>query len=65
MMTTFSYTLLSVWRPSRKTSTIPKYHINSRERFHLKDTTKKLIKAVNISSLLNTDLGDLNDSKFD
>ena len=58
---TFSYTLLSVRRPSRKT-TIPTYHGNSKKRFHLKDTTKS--STMDISSLLNTDLGNLNDSSL-
>ena len=54
---TFSYTLLSVRRPIRKTSVIPTYHSKSRERLHLKDNTKNSIKIMEISSLLNTDLG--------
>ena len=45
-------------------STIPSYHNNSKKRFHLKDTTKNFIKSVDISSLLNTDLSNLNDSSL-
>ena len=60
---TFSYTLLSVRRPSRKT-TIPTYPGNSKIRFHLKGTTKNSIKTMDISSMLNTDLSNLNESSF-
>ena len=49
-------------RPSRKTTTIPTYHGNSMIRFRLKDTTKNSFKTMDISSLLNIDLGNLNDS---
>ena len=61
---TFSYTLLSVGRPSRKTSAIRAYHDEEkipRKRFHLQDTTKTSIKTMEISSLLNTDLGNWNE----
>ena len=54
--------IISVRRPSRKTtSTIPTYQGNAKKIFHLKDTTKNSIKAMDIYSLLNTDLGNLND----
>ena len=42
-------------------STIPTYHGNSKKRFYLKDAKKKSIKTIDISSLLNADLGKLND----
>ena len=54
------YTLLSARQHSRKT-TIPTYHINSKKRFSLKDTTKSSIKTMDISRLLNIDLVNLND----
>ena len=44
--------------------TIPTYHGNSEKRFHLKDTTKNRIKTMDVSNLLNTDLGNLNDSSL-
>ena len=63
---TFSYTLLSVTRPSRKDycSIIPIYHGNSKKRFHLKDTTKHFIKTRDIFILLSTDLGNLNNQSL-
>ena len=57
---TFSYTLLSAGRPSRKTSATRTYHDEEkipRKKFHLQDTTKTSIKTMETSSLLNTDLG--------
>ena len=48
-------------RLSRKT-TIPTYHDNSKIPF--KGTTENSIKTMNISSLLNTDLSNLNDSSL-
>ena len=45
-------------------STIPTYHGNSKKRFHLKNTTKNSIKIADISRLLNTELGNLNDSSL-
>ena len=45
-------------------STIPNYHGNSKKRFHLKGTTKNSIKAMDVSSRLNTELGNLNDSSL-
>ena len=57
------YTLLGFRRSTRKTN-IPSYHDNSMERFHLKDTTKSSIKTIDISSLLNTNFGSLNDSSL-
>ena len=57
LISSLSFTLLSVKRPSRKTIAIPTCHDNPRKRFHLKDTTKNSIKCMEISSLLNTDLG--------
>ena len=62
----FSYKLLSVLRLSRKIycSTTPTYHDNSKKRFYLKDTAKNTIKTWNISNLLNTDLGNLNDLRL-
>ena len=59
-ISSFSFTLLSVRTPFRKTSAILTYNDNLRKRFHLKDSTKTL----EISSLLNTDLGNLNDSSL-
>ena len=64
---TFSYTLLSVRRPSRKTSAIWAYHNEEkfpRKRFHLQDTSKTSVKIMEFSSLLNTDLGNWNDSSL-
>ena len=61
---TFSCASLSVRRPSRKTTVVLFPLGNSTKRFHLKDPTKNSIKTVHISSLLNTDLGDLNDSSL-
>ena len=64
---TFSYTLLSVGTPSRKTSAIRVYDDEekiTRKILHLQDTTKTSIKTMEISSLLNTDLGNWNDSSF-
>ena len=60
---TFSYTLLSVRRPIRKTTgnTIPTYHGKSTP---FKRYTKNSIKTMDISSLLNTDLGNLIDLSF-
>ena len=40
---------------------IPISHGNSKKRFHLKETTKSSIKIMDISRMLNTDLGNLND----
>ena len=57
------YILLSVRRPSKKTTT-PTYHSNSKKRFDLKDTNKSSIKTMDVSSMLNTDLGNLNDSSL-
>ena len=57
---TFSYTLLSVGAPSRKTSAIRVYDDEekiTRKILDLQDTTKTSIKTLEISSLLNTDLG--------
>ena len=56
-------TLLSVRRSSKKTTvvTIPTYHGTATQR---KDTTKNSIKTMDISSLLNTDLGNLNESSL-
>ena len=48
--------------PERPHSTIPTYHDNLKKRFHLKDTIKSSIKIVDTSSLLNTNLVNLNDS---
>ena len=45
-------------------STIHTYYSNSKERFHWKDDTKHSIKTKDISSLLNSDLGNLNDSSL-
>ena len=45
-------------------SIIPTYHGNLKKSFHLKHTTKNFIKTMDISSLLNTDLGNLNGSSF-
>ena len=45
-------------------STIPTYHGNSKKRFDLKDATKSSIQTVDTSSLLNTDLGNLNDLRL-
>ena len=45
-------------------STISTYHSKPKKIFHLKDSTKNSIKAMDISSLLNTDLGNLNDSSL-
>ena len=56
----FSYTLISVRRSSRKTSTIPTYHGNSKKRLFLKDTTKNSITAMETSSLINTEFGSWN-----
>ena len=42
-------------------STFPTYRGNLKKSFHIKDTTKNSIKTMDISSLLNTDLGNLND----
>ena len=57
------YTLLSVRRRSRKT-TIPTYHGNLKKKLHLHNTTNSSIKTMDVSSLLNTDLGNLNDSSL-
>ena len=57
---TFSRILLSVGRPSRKTSAIRTYQEEEkspRKRFHLQDTAKTSIKNMEIASLLNADLG--------
>ena len=64
---TFSYTLLRVRKPFPKDygSTIPTYHGNSKIRFYLKDTTITSTKTMDISSLLNTDLDNLNELKLD
>ena len=58
-------TLLSDRRLSTKTTivTIPNYHGNSKERLHLEIPRKVLLKP-SISSLLNTDLDNLNDSNL-
>ena len=45
-------------------SIIPTYDGNLKKSFHLKDATKNFIKTMDISSLLNTDLGNLNGSSF-
>ena len=45
-------------------STIPTYNGNSKKRFHLKDTIKNSIKTMDISNLLNTDLGNINNSSL-
>ena len=61
---TFSYTLLSAGRPSKKTSAIRTYNGEEkipRKKFHLQDTTKTSIKTMEIFSLLNTDLGNWNE----
>ena len=47
-----------------RVSTIHTYHGNSKKRFHWKDNTKNSIKTIDISSLLNTDLGNLKDSSL-
>ena len=52
--------LLSVGRPSRKTSAIRAFPDEEKvpmKRFHLQDTTKTTITTMEIYSLLNTDLG--------
>ena len=48
----------------KRLSTIHTYHSNSKKRFHCKDDMKNSIKTMDISSLLNTDLGNLNDSSL-
>ena len=55
---------LSIRKPSEKTSTIFTYNRNSRKRFHLKDNTKHSIKIMENSSLVHTDLANLNDSSL-
>ena len=63
----FSYTLLSAGRPFRKTSAIRTYRDEEmipRKKFYLQDTTKTSIKTMEIFSLLNTDLGNWNDSSL-
>ena len=64
-MSNVYYILLSDRRLSIKTTivTIPNYHGNSKKRFHLEIPRKVLLKP-SISSLLNTDLGNLNDSNL-
>ena len=42
----------------------PTYHGNLKKRFYLKNTTKNTIKTLNISTLLNTNIGNLNDSRL-
>ena len=64
---TFSYTLPSAKRPSRKTRAIRTYHDEEkipRKKFHLQHTTKTFIKTMEIFSLLNTDLCNWNDSSL-
>ena len=51
---------MTYYWPSTKTSTIPTYLDNPKKRFHLKDTTKNSIETMEVSSLLNTDLGNIN-----
>ena len=63
----FPYTLLSAGRPSRKTSAIQTYHDEEKipwKKFRLQDTTKASIKIMEIFTLLNTDLGNWNDSSL-
>ena len=64
---TFSYTLLRVTKPFRKTTAVPLplTNGNSKMRFYLKDTTITSTKTMDISSLLNTDLDNLNELKLD
>ena len=45
-------------------STIPTYHSNLKRRFYLKNFSKNPIKTMDISSLQNTDLGNLNESSL-
>ena len=61
------YILLSTERPSRKANVIRTFHNEEqipRKKINLKDTTKTSIKTTEISSLLNTDLGNWNDSSL-
>ena len=44
--------------------TIPISYGNLKKRFHLKEATKSSIKIMEISRMLNTDLGNLNDSSL-
>ena len=59
----FSYTTRGCQGTFQKDycSTIPTYHGNLKKRFCLKDSAKNPIKTMDISSLLKTDLGNLND----
>ena len=58
------YALLSVRRSSKK-SAYCSYHSHLpwqlKEKIQFKNTTKSSMKTMDISSLLNTDLGNLND----
>ena len=56
--------VLSVRRPSRKSTVVPFPLGNSKKKFHLKDPTKNSIRTVDISSLLNTELGNLSNSSL-
>ena len=62
---TFSNTLISVGKPSRKTTVVPfPFTTATQRKDPFKRYNKKFHEAMDISSLLNTDLGLLNDSSL-